>query len=88
MFQYEYPATVCRTALARPAGERDGVIPVSADASGINPMKLIIQIPCFNEEQQLPLTLSHLPREVAGVDDRRMADHRRRFDRPDGRGGP
>ncbi len=31
-------------------------------------MKLIIQIPCFNEEQQLPLTLSHLPRLVAGFD--------------------
>ena len=31
-------------------------------------MKLIIQIPCFNEEQQLPLTLSHLPRQVAGFD--------------------
>jgi glycosyltransferase involved in cell wall biosynthesis len=29
-------------------------------------MKLIIQIPCFNEEQQLPLTLSRLPREVEG----------------------
>ena len=31
-------------------------------------MKLIIQIPCFNEEQQLPVTLGHLPREVAGFD--------------------
>jgi glycosyltransferase involved in cell wall biosynthesis len=31
-------------------------------------MKLIIQIPCFNEEGQLPLTLSHLPREVDGID--------------------
>jgi glycosyltransferase involved in cell wall biosynthesis len=31
-------------------------------------MKLIIQIPCFNEEAQLPLTLSRLPREVPGVD--------------------
>ena len=31
-------------------------------------MKLIIQIPCFNEEGQLPLTLSCLPREVAGFD--------------------
>jgi glycosyltransferase involved in cell wall biosynthesis len=31
-------------------------------------MKLIIQIPCFNEEAQLPLTLSHLPRQVAGFD--------------------
>jgi glycosyltransferase involved in cell wall biosynthesis len=32
-------------------------------------MKLIIQIPCFNEEAQLPLTLSHLPRKVAGFDE-------------------
>jgi glycosyltransferase involved in cell wall biosynthesis len=31
-------------------------------------MKLIIQIPCFNEEGQLPLTLGRLPREVAGFD--------------------
>ncbi len=31
-------------------------------------MKLIIQIPCFDEETQLPLTLSHLPRAVAGFD--------------------
>jgi len=31
-------------------------------------MKLIIQIPCFNEEQTLPLTLADLPREVAGID--------------------
>ena len=29
-------------------------------------MKLLIQIPCYNEEAQLPLTLSHLPREVDG----------------------
>ena len=31
-------------------------------------MKLIIQIPCFNEEAQLPVTLSRLPREIPGVD--------------------
>jgi glycosyltransferase involved in cell wall biosynthesis len=31
-------------------------------------MKLIIQIPCFNEEDQLPVTLSHLPRGVPGFD--------------------
>jgi glycosyltransferase involved in cell wall biosynthesis len=31
-------------------------------------MKLIIQIPCFNEEEHLPLTLSHLPRELDGFD--------------------
>jgi glycosyltransferase involved in cell wall biosynthesis len=31
-------------------------------------MKLIIQIPCFNEEAQLPGTLADLPREVEGFD--------------------
>jgi glycosyltransferase involved in cell wall biosynthesis len=31
-------------------------------------MKLIIQIPCFNEEAQLPLTLSRLPRQIDGFD--------------------
>jgi glycosyltransferase involved in cell wall biosynthesis len=29
-------------------------------------MKLIIQIPCFNEEETLPVTLADLPREVPG----------------------
>jgi len=31
-------------------------------------MKLIIQIPCYNEEEQLPATLADLPREVPGFD--------------------
>jgi glycosyltransferase involved in cell wall biosynthesis len=31
-------------------------------------MKLIIQIPCYNEEAQLPVTLAELPRTVAGFD--------------------
>ena len=31
-------------------------------------MKLIIQIPCWDEEEQLPATLADLPREVPGVD--------------------
>ena len=31
-------------------------------------MKLIIQIPCFNEAEQLPQTLADLPREVPGFD--------------------
>jgi glycosyltransferase involved in cell wall biosynthesis len=31
-------------------------------------MKLIIQIPCFNEERQLPATLAALPRQVPGFD--------------------
>ncbi len=32
------------------------------------PVKLIIQIPCFNEEESLPETLSQLPRHLAGID--------------------
>src|SRR5689334_22974112 len=31
-------------------------------------MKLIIQIPCLNEETTLPTTLADLPREVPGID--------------------
>src|SRR5262245_60348458 len=31
-------------------------------------MKLIIQIPCYDEEQTLPSTLADLPREIPGVD--------------------
>jgi glycosyltransferase involved in cell wall biosynthesis len=31
-------------------------------------MKLIIQIPCLNEEEALPITLADLPRQVAGFD--------------------
>lgn len=31
-------------------------------------MKLIIQIPCYNEAQTLPITLAALPRQLAGVD--------------------
>jgi glycosyltransferase involved in cell wall biosynthesis len=31
-------------------------------------MKLIIQIPCWNEESTLPATLATIPRQVAGVD--------------------
>ena len=31
--------------------------------------KLIIQIPCYNEEDSLPITLAALPRELAGIDE-------------------
>jgi len=31
-------------------------------------MKLIIQIPCFNEAEILPKTLSQLPKEISGID--------------------
>ncbi len=39
---------------------------VQPDTTG--PVKLIIQIPCFNEEETLPMTLADLPRDVSGVD--------------------
>src|SRR5215218_9138212 len=32
-------------------------------------MKLIIQIPCYDEERTLPATLAELPREVPGIDE-------------------
>jgi glycosyltransferase involved in cell wall biosynthesis len=32
-------------------------------------MKLIIQIPCLNEEQTLPETIADLPREIPGIDE-------------------
>lgn len=32
-------------------------------------MKLIIQIPCFNEEAALPITLKALPKSIDGIDD-------------------
>ena len=35
---------------------------------GRRPVKLIIQIPCLNEEDQLPATLAELPRQVPGID--------------------
>ncbi len=31
-------------------------------------MKLIIQIPCYNEEETLPITLQDLPRSLPGID--------------------
>ncbi len=31
-------------------------------------MKLIIQIPCYNEEQTLPVTVSDLPRKIQGIE--------------------
>lgn len=31
-------------------------------------VKLVVQIPCFNEQDALPATLAQLPREIAGID--------------------
>ena len=32
-------------------------------------MKLIVQVPCFDEAQMLPTTLASIPRRVSGIDD-------------------
>jgi glycosyltransferase involved in cell wall biosynthesis len=39
-----------------------------ADLSSSTTVKLVIQIPCFNEEATLPATLADLPRSVPGID--------------------
>lgn len=31
-------------------------------------MKLIIQIPCYNEEEMLPITVKSIPRQIEGID--------------------
>ena len=31
-------------------------------------MKLIVQIPCFDEEQTLPAVIRDIPRQVPGID--------------------
>ena len=31
-------------------------------------MKLIVQIPCFNEEKTLPLVLENIPKKIEGID--------------------
>ena len=52
-------------------GSKRSVLPDSSFQTrnpALRTMKLIIQIPCFNEEQQLPATLAGLPRHVDGVD--------------------
>ena len=32
-------------------------------------MKLIIQVPCYNEEEALPVTLASLPKSIEGIDE-------------------
>lgn len=39
------------------------------ELTGKNIMKLIIQIPCYNEEKTIGITLSSLPRKLSGIDE-------------------
>jgi glycosyltransferase involved in cell wall biosynthesis len=49
-------------------GTGTGALEPRTDGIGCAPVKLIIQIPCFNEAGQLPATLADLPREVEGFE--------------------
>ena len=51
------------------------------------PMKLVVQIPCLNEEETLPSVLRSIPRQIRGDRRDRRRGHRRRLHRPDRRGG-
>ena len=35
---------------------------------GLAPMKLIVQIPCYNEAETLPATIAAIPRRIEGID--------------------
>ena len=48
---------------------RFGILRAGKSRQIARAMKLIIQIPCFNEAEQLPQTLADLPREVAGFEE-------------------
>src|SRR5262249_29476670 len=52
----------------RPVYERAGAHRAGPDALRSRRMKLIIQVPCLNEEETLPRVLSELPREIPGFD--------------------
>ena len=32
-------------------------------------MKLVVQIPCLNEESTLPLVINSIPKKIAGIDE-------------------
>jgi len=57
---------IARLAAPRPA---DGACASLNRQTSPASMKLIIQIPCWNEEHQLPATLADLPRTLPGVDE-------------------
>ena len=39
-------------------------------------MKLVVQVPCLNEEETLPLVLRSIPRAIEGIDEIVVARHR------------
>ena len=59
------PASV---ADARQSGQISENLPTLGGCATIAPVKLIIQIPCFDAADTLPETLADLPRHIPGID--------------------
>jgi glycosyltransferase involved in cell wall biosynthesis len=53
--------------LSADGGESSSVVHELSSRAPRRPLKLIIQIPCFNEEQHLPVTLADLPTRLPGI---------------------
>ena len=75
-----------RQEIGREAGQ--GAARLSGVLPSVTGVKLVIQIPCLNEEATLPRVLAQLPREVDGFDEVEWLVDRRRLERSDGRGRP
>lgn len=43
------------------------MVGATAEQGNASPMKLIVQIPCFNEEATLPQTVADIPRTIEGI---------------------
>jgi len=46
-----------------------GIAPPDSKPRSEIRMKLVVQIPCYNEEQTLPLTVRDLPKSIPGIDE-------------------
>jgi glycosyltransferase involved in cell wall biosynthesis len=58
--------TIAHPSPSRPAHSPDAAAVAAPPRA--QPVRLVIQIPCYNEEESLPETLAALPRAIPGVD--------------------
>ena len=58
--------TIAHPSPSRPAHSQEAAA-ITAPPR-VQPVRLVIQIPCYNEEESLPETLAALPRAIPGVD--------------------
>lgn len=57
----------CRGILLRAEPVR--LLPRITGASEVYDVRLVVQVPCLNEEETLPLVLESIPREIPGIDE-------------------